>query len=105
VLLVSLPCASLLSCWSCLLEPTLSHRQPQLTGAQASSKHTETSDHERRECAQDVQKVALLLQTFAAPAVSNMRAGTFTPANLTAATSPAALTAYLAQNGLPSIPP
>ena len=49
--------------------------------------------------------MGFLLQTFAAGVVSSMRAGTLTPANVTAATDMPALGAYLAAHGLPSIPP
>ncbi len=49
--------------------------------------------------------MGLLLQTLAAQAVSDMRAGTLTPANVTASTGALALSSFLAQINLPSMPP
>ncbi len=57
------------------------------------------------EHAQEAQKVGLLLQTLAAQAVADMRAGTLTPANVTASTGAPALSSFLAQIDLPSMPP
>ena len=53
---------------------------------------------------QEAQKVGLLLQTFAAQAISDMRNGTLTPADVTAKTSAPALSSFLAQIALPSVP-
>ena len=55
--------------------------------------------------AQEAQKVGLLLQTLAAQAVGDIRAGTLTPANVTASTGAPALSSFLAQIDLPSMPP
>ena len=49
--------------------------------------------------------MGLLLQTLAAQAVADMRAGTLTPANVTGTTGAPALSSFLAQIDLPSTPP